>query len=130
MADASRMSAKEMVERFEAGTFPPEMFHHEQHVQMAFHYLQRWPLLEALQRFSSALKRFAAAAGKPGRYHETITWAFVFVIHERMEGVGDWEVFRTENTDLLGWPDNYVMRMYGEGVLKDESARKNFQLPV
>ena len=128
MEDVSKMSGDEMVEKFEAGTFPPEMFHHGQHVRMAFHYLQRWPLLEALQRFSTALKRFATAAGKPERYHETVTWAFVFVIHERMEE--DWEAFRERNNDLMGWPDNYVMRMYGEGILKDEKARERFRLPV
>jgi len=127
MENVDKMTEVEMVERFDAGTFPREMFHHEQHVRMAYLYLQRWPLLEALQRFSAALQRFATAAGKPERYHETVTWAFVFLIHERMEK--DWETFQTRNKDLMEWPDNYVMRLYGEGILKDENARGKFVMP-
>ncbi|HKF51942.1 MAG TPA: hypothetical protein VKB26_06495 [Candidatus Acidoferrales bacterium] len=51
---------------------------------MAFLYLHRFPALEALQRFSSSLMRFAAAHGTPQLYNETITWAFVLLIRERM----------------------------------------------
>ena len=44
----------------------------------------RFPGLEGIRRFSEGLERFAAASGKPGLYHETITWAFLLLIGERL----------------------------------------------
>ena len=42
------------------------------------------PPLDALARFTAGLQRFATFHGHPGLYHETITWAYLFLIHERM----------------------------------------------
>src|SRR2546425_3669799 len=72
----------ELICNFERGKL--EQFHHSDHVRMAFEYLCRYPALEALGRFSDALRRFAAAQGKPNLYHETITWAYVLIIRQRM----------------------------------------------
>ena len=55
---------------------------------MAFLYLCRYPPLEALQRFSASLVKFATAHNKPTLYHETITWAFLLLIRERMARSG------------------------------------------
>jgi len=56
-----------------------------------------------LERFATALKRFAAARGKAQLYHETITHAYFFLIRERMAGSqgGDWDEFARQNPDLL-----------------------------
>ena len=43
-----------------------------------------WP---AIQRFGDSLRRFAAAYGKQGLYHETITWAYLLLLNERIPGV-------------------------------------------
>jgi hypothetical protein len=67
------MSGDELIAQFECGATPPESFHHADHVRLAFEYLSRYSMLEALERFSGALKRFAAAQGKAQLYHETIT---------------------------------------------------------
>jgi hypothetical protein len=74
---------EEFYSRFEDATLPPDAFHHQEHVRMAFLYLQRYPPLEAIRHFSNALTRFAVAHGKPGMYNETITWAFLLLIRER-----------------------------------------------
>src|SRR2546429_6001543 len=52
----------DLIENFERGKL--EQFHHSDHVRMAFEYLGRYPALEALARFSEALRRFAAVQGK------------------------------------------------------------------
>jgi hypothetical protein len=67
----STMTDSEFLAGFENATL--NVFHHADHVHMAFLYLSRYPALEAMRRFCSALARFAAAKGKPGLYHETIT---------------------------------------------------------
>jgi hypothetical protein len=66
------MTEEELVASFENCTLPNESFHHADHVRMAFLYLCRYPALEALQRFSSSLTRFAAAHGQPDLYNETV----------------------------------------------------------
>ena len=78
----------QLIKQFEDGTTPAATFHHADHVRLAFEYLYRYPALEALEKFSAALRRFAAAQGKPQLYHETITWAYLLLIRERMARAG------------------------------------------
>lgn len=126
------LSDDEFVARFEDATLSNESFHHRDHVRMAFLYLRRYPVLEALQRFSASLARFAAAKGKPDLYNETITWAFLFLIRERMARNGGnhtWEEFAAENADLLSWENSILRRYYREATLKSDLAKNTFLLP-
>src|SRR5437016_4732702 len=93
----------DLIENFERGKL--EQFHHSDHVRMAFEYLCHYPALEALGRFSDALRRFAAAQGKPHLYHETITWAYVLIIRQRMAQSAnqEWDEFAQNNPDLFVW---------------------------
>ncbi len=126
------MTEDELIERFEQGSLPAQGFHHVDHVRVAFIYLCRCPVLEALRKFSTALKRFAAAQGKEQLYHETITWAYIFLIRERMARNGNsqnWEEFALKNPDLLAWKDGVLKRYYREDTLTSEIAKCTFVLP-
>ncbi len=125
------MSGDEFIERFERGLEPSEEFHHADHVRLAFAYLCQHPVLAALEKFASALKRFAAARGKTQLYNETVTCAYFFLIRERMAccaGSG-WEEFARDNPDLLIWKDGILSRYYQEATLKSDLARNVFVLP-
>lgn len=100
----------DVVARFEACTLPPEEFHHEQHLHGAWSYLREIPLAPAAERFIENLKRYAATVGAPRLYHETITWAYLLLVNERVaevEGRGsgagehEWARFREANGDLF-----------------------------
>ncbi|MGO8794262.1 MAG: hypothetical protein ACLQLC_05515 [Candidatus Sulfotelmatobacter sp.] len=120
-----------IIDRFERNQVPANSFHHADHVQLAFEYLGRYPVLEALRRFSDALKRLADARGKTQLYNETITCAYFFLIHERMarcQGAG-WEEFAALNPDLLIWKDGVLSRYYCEATLQSDFARRVFILP-
>lgn len=122
----------EFIRQFEACTLPAEFFHHQDHVKLAWLYLQRYSLLETVQKFSEGLKRFATAHGKTSLYHETITWAYVFLIHERIkrgEREQSWEDFAAANPDLLGWQTSILKSLYREETLQSELARQIFVLP-
>src|SRR5215469_9710148 len=124
--------AEELIEQFENGTLQAESFRHSDHVRMAFEYFRKFPLLEVLERFPAALTRFAARHGKPGLYHETITWAFLLVIRERMARMGGkatWEEFAAANGDLLGKKETVLKRYYSEETLKSALARGTFLMP-
>jgi hypothetical protein len=129
--EAESVGNEELIRRFESDAIPEGSFHHADHVRLAFAYLCEYPVLQALERFASALKRFATARGKTQLYNETITCAYFFLIHERMaqcEGE-DWEEFACRNPDLLVWKDGILTRYYREATLKSDLARKVFVLP-
>ena len=125
-------TTEELIEQFENGTLPAEAFRHGDHVRMAFEYFRLFPLLEVLERFPAALTRFAAKHGKPGLYHETITWAFLLLIRERMArmaGKGTWEEFAAANADLLSKKETVLKKYYSDETLSSTLARGTFLLP-
>jgi hypothetical protein len=126
------MTGEELIAQFEQGTTPAAGFHHADHVRLAFEYLRRYPALEALQCFSDALRRFAAAQGKAERYHETVTWAYVLLIRERMARAGEresWPDFARRNSDLMEWKQGVLARLYRQETLDSDLARRTFVLP-
>jgi hypothetical protein len=126
------MTEHEWMAEFEKCTLPNGSFHHADHVKMAFLYLQKYPPLETLSRFSSALKRFAAAQGKPDLYNETITWGFILLIRERMARASSpqsWAEFSASNADLLRWDNNVLKKYYFPETLSSELAKRVFLFP-
>ena len=102
------------------------------HVRLAFCYLRLYSPLESLEIFSAALKRFAQSHGKERLYHETITWAYLLLIHERMHRCGghqSWEDFAAANPDLLIWKNGILNRYYTEATLQSDLARRVFVFP-
>ena len=77
-------SEEELIGEFEAGTLAPAAFSHREHVRLAWAYLRRETLAEAIVKFCGGLKAFAAAIGKAGLYHETVSWAFMLIIQDRI----------------------------------------------
>jgi hypothetical protein len=116
----------------ESGEAPDGQFHHSDHVRLAWLYLNQHPLLEAIARFCATLKRFAAANGKPGLYHETITWSYLLLIHDRMQrqkASRMWEEFVQSNQDLLDRRTNILLRYYSQEILNSPLARRCFVFP-
>ena len=126
------MEGREFLAAFEAGTLPEDLFHHRDHVRAGWLFLQEESPASALERFGSALRRFAARLGKADRYHETITWAYLLLINERMERFGrgrSWPEFAEANADLLTWRDPVLRNYYRDETLQSDLARKVFVLP-
>ena len=77
--DAGLMAA------FEKGVLPPEGWNHRAHVRVAFAYLRRYELNAALAQMRAGLHTLNAAHAVPDAadrgYHETITVAFMRLIH-------------------------------------------------
>ncbi|MFZ0278294.1 MAG: hypothetical protein WA254_09170 [Candidatus Sulfotelmatobacter sp.] len=72
------MGNQELICRFESDAVPEHSFHHADHVRLAFAYLCEYPVLQALEKFASALKRFAAARGKTQLYNGKPSRAHIF----------------------------------------------------
>ncbi|HEX6975346.1 MAG TPA: hypothetical protein VF147_13170 [Vicinamibacterales bacterium] len=124
------MTDEELVVAFESASLPAEQFTHAAHVRVAWCYLRLAPLPEALLRFSSALRRFATAHGAAGKYHETITVAYMLIIADRCTRgrAATWAEFAEENPDLFARP-SVLEGCYSPEVLMSERARASFVLP-
>ncbi len=125
-------TGEDLIRQFEQGATPAATFHHADHVRLAFEYLSRYPLLATLQRFPDALQRFAAAQGKAQRYHQTITWTYLFLVNERMARAGSlqtWEDFARRNPDLFNWKEGVLTTLYRQETLDSDLARRTFVFP-
>lgn len=125
------MTNHELIQCFENDALPSDSFHHADHVRLAFAYLSQHPALHALEKFAAALQRFATARGKTQLYNETITFAYFFLLRDRMahSDGATWEEFARQNPDLLTWKDGILSRYYRESTLQSDLARKIFLLP-
>ena len=122
------MDDRELLAAFESCTLPPSEFHHRNHVRVAWLYLRERPVLDALATFVASLKRYATSLGAATKYHETITFAFVFLIHERMQRVpfADFDAFAAANADLF---NGILAKYYDKETLASDLARHTFLMP-
>jgi hypothetical protein len=126
------MSDDELIAQLEACTLPEGRFHHADHLHAAWLYLTRFTVTEAIARFSRALRSYSASLGKADRYHETITWAYLLLINERIRRSGPvatWEQFAAAHPDLFDWKNSILLRYYREETLRSEMARLFFVMP-
>jgi hypothetical protein len=126
------MDDQTLLAAFESCTLAPEAFGHREHVRVAWLILRAHPRFEdGAQRFCAGLRRFAEANGKPGLYHETITWAYLVLVNERMRASGDagFEELAAANGDLFEPGLGGLMPYYEAGELRSERARGAFLLP-
>jgi hypothetical protein len=124
------MENRNLIDQFESDTMTGE-FHHADHVRLAHAYLSEYPVLQALEKFAGALKRYAEARGKSQLYNETITHAYFFLIRERIArgSAANWEEFASKNPDLLVWRDGILERYYKADTLHSDLARSVFVFP-
>ena len=137
MAAEGRAIARELAE-FEGGRRDPATFDHREHVRLAYEMLARHPFDRALARYARGLRRTAARAGAPERYHMTITVAFLAVIAERRAlagpgGEGEergagFEAGARATADLLD--PGCLRRWYDPARLASAEARRTFILPA
>lgn len=105
-------------------------FHHASHLHVAWVYLtESSSVQQAARKMRNTLRRFAAAAGKPEKYHETITlfWLhFLSRVHaasraERLEDIVQ------ANPQLL--EKNFPLAYYSTERLFSDEARTSWVEP-
>jgi hypothetical protein len=86
------MDDETFLRRFEDGTLSENEWHHLEHIKVAYLYLQRYSLDEAIDRMRSGLKRLNAALRVPEAldrgYHETLTQAWMRLVHFTLHQYG------------------------------------------
>jgi hypothetical protein len=98
-------------------------FGHREHVELAWSYLERYPLAVAKLAMAFAIRHVAAEAGVAGKYHETLTlaWVHLVAVHRERWPAGTFEEFILRNAQLL---DGHLLdEHYSPGVLWRQDAR-------
>jgi hypothetical protein len=121
-----------LIARFEALDVPPASFRHRVHVRLAFAMLARADFAAGAARFCGALQRYVAAFGAEAKYHETITWAYLVLVHQRMSArayASSLELL-ADNPDLLDHRTGALARHYDvAAITASPVARRVFVLP-
>ncbi|TMQ05245.1 MAG: hypothetical protein E6J90_43745 [Deltaproteobacteria bacterium] len=131
-AVGDRLDDAELVARFEALALAPAEFAHREHVRVAYAMLRGADFGDAALRFRRALRRFAVAIGADGRYHETLTWAYLAVIAQRMaeDPAATSLEWLARHPDLLDHRGGAVARHYDvAAITASPLARAVFVLP-
>lgn len=125
------MEDRELIERFQNTTLPPADFSHREHVRVGWLYLQGRTLPQAIDKFSTDLIHYATSHGASDKYHATITYAFMVLIHERCTSTGrgeTFEAFARANPDLF--EKNCLTRYYSADLLASPLSKQIFLLPL
>jgi len=109
----------------ESCTLPQQDFGHAAQVRAAYLYLVALGFARALLKMQDSIERFAAFLGKPGRYHETITVAYLAFIRQALFETGDrgsWAAFARANPRVLA--RGLLLKFYSQSQLDSDLARQ------
>jgi len=129
---ATMQSEVDFLRTLEAGRIPPDGFGHRNHIRAAWAYVRQYDLLQATARMRRTLQGLANAHGTPQKYHETVTCAYVLLVHERLArdpDPDDWNGFADRHPELFEWNPGLMEKIYGPDVLRSAEAKRQFLLP-
>jgi hypothetical protein len=124
------MTDVELTRALERGEIANEHFHHVSHLHVAWVYLaESSTVQQAATKMRNTLSRFAAAAGTPQKYHETITLFWVHLlsrVYATSRG-GRLKDIVHANPQLL--EKNFPLAYYSAGRLFSDEARTSWVEP-
>jgi hypothetical protein len=124
------MTDVELTRALERGEIANQDFHHASHLHAAWVYLvESSSIDQAAIKMRNTLRRFAASAGKPEKYHETITLFWVHLLsgaHAGSCGASLEEILHA-NPQLL--EKNFPFTYYSADRLFSDEARSSWVVP-
>jgi len=123
------MTDSEFLEAFEACLIPASEFHHRDHLRLALVYLRRYGAGAAASRIAESIRRYAAHLGKADKYHETVTQAWLQMVHAAASStqVATLDQLIAKHPELLD--KNALDRYYSADLLNSAAARLSFVPP-
>jgi hypothetical protein len=76
----SELSDQDFREAFESLRIASEMFHHREHIRLAWIYSRHFPQEQALSRMVQGIQAFARHHGAAAKYHHTVTVAWMRLV--------------------------------------------------
>lgn len=121
-----------LVVAFENASVDPAVFDHRAHVFVAWCYLKELSLEQALPRYVEHLQKLTRKLGVPQKYHATLTWAYMVLLHDLMHEPSaaalDFAALMFRHPNVLN-PRVALSDYYDERELSSDRARHHFILP-
>jgi len=77
---ASAWSDEDFLRAFEDLSFPADLFHHREHIRVAWLYLKSTDASRAAELMSEGIRRFANHQGATQKYRHTLTLAWMRLV--------------------------------------------------
>ena len=129
-AGSLHLPDEEFVAEFESCRLPAEHFHHADHVRLAWIYLGLMSEPQAAARMAKSIQRFAAHAGKPEKFHFTMTRAWIRLVAAAREitpSAGSFIEFAAAHPHLLH--KDWLLKHYSEERLECPTSRAGWLEP-
>ena len=127
---ASAWSDEDFLRAFEDLSFPADLFHHGEHIRVAWVYLKSGDASRAAERMSEGIRRFANHHGATQKFHHTLTLAWMRLVAaalvETPEGYA-FEQFLNAHPQLKD--TNLLARYYSKELLETPAAREAWVEP-
>jgi hypothetical protein len=127
---ASVWSDENFLRAFEDLSFPVDLFHHREHIRVAWLYLKSSDATRAGERMSEGIRRFANHHGATQKYHHTLTLAWMRLVAaalvETPEGYS-FEQFITAHPRLKD--TKHLDKYYSKELLQTATARAGWVEP-
>ncbi len=125
------MTDTEFLDAFETCTLPADCWTHEAHLRMAWLVAQREANVgDAIARARRGIQAYNASRGNdPGKYHETVTLAYMRLVWHAVQstGAGDsFDAFKEAHRDLFGAYPGPLLRYYTRAILDDRMSYDGF----
>jgi hypothetical protein len=124
------MTDVELTRALERGEIVNHEFHHASHLHVAWVYLSESKTLEqATERMCGTLRRFAGRAGKPEKYHQTVTvfWMRILAALRQSIDTDDIEPVLRQHPELLD--KNFPLEYYSRESLFSDCGRTSWIEP-
>jgi hypothetical protein len=123
------MTDAEFITAFEACTLAADQFKHRGHLRITWIYLHKYPLERAISSVTQGIKRYATHLGAAHIYHETMTIAWVHVLHAAggASSTLDFDEFIAATPQVFD--KNLLSKHYSSAVLNSEKARQEWVAP-
>lgn len=129
-SDASAWSDEDFLRAFEHLSLPANLFHHREHLRVAWLYLNSSDASRAAERMTVGIRQFASHHGATQKYHHTLTLAWMrLVAASLVETPEDYtfEKFLAAHPDLTD--KNIVGKYYSKELLQTPAAREGWVEP-
>jgi hypothetical protein len=129
-SDASVWSEERFLRAFEDLSFPVQLFHHREHLRVAWLYLKSSDATRAAERMAAGIRRFANHHGATQKYHHTLTLAWMRLVAaaivETPEGYS-FEQFLAAHPELH--EKSFLSKYYSIKSLESAAAREGWVEP-
>ena len=102
-------------------------FGHREHLELAYTAVRRFGMPDAVDHVSTHLRQLSEYAGKPQKYHHTVSQAWVELVARHVDDAPTFDGVLERNPALMD--KRLLMRHYRSTTLASPSARRGWCPP-